>query len=289
MCTVYSVQCARILHLELPSAQWVPKKAEGRDMPKRHPCHLFPRPIKPQPLRSLIGGSLADSVGFHVCHIAATSFIWPAGWLGYFSYSATREHTLERRCYPWAFCFIQPTSTASFASQPTTPSQFEKPSKHLFTCDFCLPRQTCFGSESKWPVGLAASNPQLLKTSKNNLKPTGIYVSHCQFWHLQHARQLLPQVHRCYYTTSGISKDLWHGKPFHWRKRWTKTNLIEMARGIIPSALLARAKFCLQHCKPWETSEAKTRNNGRLRSRSFAPWFFKRFRCTEPSSGFGVL
>ena len=70
------------------------KKGRGQRYAQT-PCerHLFPRPIEPQPLRSLIGGSLADSVGLHVCHIGSHSHLSfdRLDDLDNFSYSATRD------------------------------------------------------------------------------------------------------------------------------------------------------------------------------------------------------
>lgn len=271
--TVYSVHEYFTLSCHLPMSLKINEfqkrqRAEICQTPSLPPV---PRPIKPKPLRSLNGGSLADSVGF----MAATS--QPRLDDLDFSESTTREQALD-------LCFIQPTSTSPVLRwKPTTPSQFEKPSKHLFTCDFCLPldmfrildKLTCWSSSLESPT---------FKNFKNNLKLNQIYqyVSHSQ--PKGTSNMLVNSCHRwrsCH--TQGISKDLWDGKSFQWGRDEQKHTSLQL-HCIIP-ALLARAKFCLQHCKPW----GKARNNGRFRSRSFDPWFFKTFRCTEPSSGFGVL
>lgn len=249
-----------------------------------------PDPSKPQPLRSLIGGSLADSVGFHVCHIGSHSHLsYLTGWMTWIIFLTQRQGSIP---IPWSFCFIQPTSTAGFASRVSTNNTFpvwetlQAPLHVRFlpaTADMFRIRVkvTCWSSSFESPTfenfkkqpetnwDLCIPLPVLAPPTCSSTPATG-------------PQELL-------YTIRDIQRSVaWKTISVGGRDEQKQTSS-KMARGIIPSALLARAKFCLQHCKPWETSEAKTRNNGRFRSRSFAPWFFKRFRSTEPSSGFGVL
>lgn len=138
--------CARILHLELPSAQWVPKKAEGRDMPNGILATCSPDPSNPNLCAAWLEAAWQIPLGFMYATSAAIHIFHLTGWMTWIIFLNQRQGSIP---IPWTFCFIQPTSTAGFASQPTTPSQFEKPSKHLFTCDFCLPRQTCLGFRVK--------------------------------------------------------------------------------------------------------------------------------------------
>ena len=81
--TVYSVQENFTLSCHLPmSLQLNEFQKRQRAKICQTPClPPVPRPIKPQPLRSLIGGSLADSVGFMYVTSAATHIFHLTGWM----------------------------------------------------------------------------------------------------------------------------------------------------------------------------------------------------------------
>ena len=83
--TVYSVHENFSLSCHLPMSLQL---NEFQKRQRAEICHgrhanatCSPDPSKPQPLRSLIGGSLADSVGFHVCHIGHSHLSWKTGWM----------------------------------------------------------------------------------------------------------------------------------------------------------------------------------------------------------------
>ena len=279
---VHSIQCTvckKTSHW-VAIFQWVcssmsSKKGRGQRYAKRHPCHLLPRPIRPQPLRSLIGGSLADSVGFHVCHIGSHSHLS-------FDRLDDLDIFLTQRqgsSIPWTFCFIQPTSTAGFASRVSTNNTFpvwetlQAPLHVRFlpaTADMFRIRVkvTCWSSSFESPT---------FENFKNDLKPTGIYICIPLPVLAPPTCSSTPATGEGAWKTISVEEEMnqkqtslqWHGAsylPLSWREL---------------SSVFSTANL--------RQSEAKTRNNGRFRSRSFAPWFFKRFRCTEPSSGFGVL